>query len=172
MKQISIFLCAIMAIFSSCDLIKKAQEECDSPWNTLCPANCTKVVRHTSVVWAHNAGDDFFTITIEFDKDIDETASGFASRNGIVVYQRPDKDQTTPGGADIQGDVTGSGKTWVFKSKGVDNAYITDPANFFELVLENSDDALQGVRSTDGGVYDSDSDCQNLTSELREFHQF
>lgn len=148
-------------------------DKCDDPLNTACPKICDKVVRlKNAPVWGHTAGQDFFTIDIEFDKDIDAAASGFANQNGIVIYKRADTDPATQEGSTVAGSTTGAGKNWKFTSVAIGEAAIKDPLNYFELAVENNGSDGVGVRTVDGGVFDADSDCNNLTSEHREFKQF
>jgi hypothetical protein len=153
-----------------CDFLA---EKCDEPVNVACPDNCDKVVRLASPLkWEHTAGADFFTITVTFDKEVDADASGMSGRNGLVVYQRPDTDPNTVGGMDIAGTITpstGTSKTFVFTSSNIGNAFIIDPANYFEIAVENN---VDGIRTTDQGVFDADNTCTNGATELREFKQF
>jgi hypothetical protein len=170
MKTKTFFLALFCAVFSqiSCDKIP----DCSDPLNTLCPDNCSKTAHKISVVWNHFSGTGVFTIIVTFDKDIDPVASGFANRNGIVVYQRLDQNQATEDGTSVTGTISGAGKVWTFRSDALAESFILDPLNFFEIAIENNGSDNVGVRTTDGGVFDADLDCGNLTSEYREFYQF
>ncbi len=159
--------------FQNCkDLIDQASD-CTDVLNTLCKENCDKTVHLDGAInWSYVAGADNFVITINFDKDIDAAASDFANGNSIVVYRRIDQDPATSDGEGVAGTISGSGKSWQFTSNIIGAAVITNPANFFEIAVENNGSDKIGVRTTDGGVFDADNDCSNLTSEHRAFHQF
>jgi hypothetical protein len=153
-------LFALCICLSSCEKVQALQD---------CEDNAVHLVGNPT--WSHNAGDDFITITLSFDKDIDKAESGFANRNGIVVYNRTSASSSAPG-ADVLGTITGSDKTWTFKSNSLGAAVITSATSYFEVVVEASGADGVGLKSTVGGRFDSNSDCTDGYSDLRLFHQF
>jgi hypothetical protein len=152
--------------------------KCDdtTPKYVICCTNVCDLVVHTAAAptWKYNAGDGFFTVTFTFDKEIDEVTSDLSNGNGIVFYKRTDADCKTNEGTGISGTFTSadSGKTWIFKSESIGDAEITNPANFFEYKVENSNNLAWGLRTKDGGVFDDDKICTNGSNDLCESKRF
>jgi hypothetical protein len=142
----------------------------------ICCSNICDLVVHSASAptWKYNTGDDFFTVTFTFDKEVDEASSGLSTGNGIVFYKRTDADCKTNEGISITGTFTSSnaGKTWTFKSDALGAAEITNPANFFEYKVENSNNQAWGLRTKDGGVFDDDKNCTNGSNDLCENKRF
>ena len=192
-KFLSVFLLlcvSIVVILTTAGCDKIGNIGCTGPESVAtCKKACDALVRHTYIYYSYTdfsntTGKGTIDVEVRFDKEIDESLSGFnmnennpAIGNGMVAYIRPAA--SPEGGRNLKGYVLqdlSNPLHYYWISEPLDMSEIKSESTYFEFVLESG---ASGIRSKDkfefkkgeldASVYDNDEDCQNGFQDRREW---